>query len=495
MTPGPAAQDAMQGAAVEPAAALFHQGTAALAAGDAAGAEALWREALQHDPDLAEAHANLALLLDQRGAPQDALAHYALASALQPDNARIHLNHGALLAGQKAHAEAEAAYLRALDCDPLLPGIWSNLGVLLALTWRDDEAETCYRTALTIDPAHPGAHFNLACLLLRHGRYDEGWQHFETRDWYAAVQSRIQVPRWQGQPLAGASVLMVYEAGHGDMIQFCRYAPLLVQRGAAAVDMLCHPALQTLMATLPGLRAVMAYDQPWPTEGWDYWVPVMSLPSLFDTRLDTIPAALPYLRAGDYPYAPWHDLLDTGSPSACRRVGLVWQGSAAFENDAERSLPSLGVLAPLWQVPGLCFVSLQKGRGEQEVASLAATQPLLDMAPYLDDFADTAAVIGQLDLVITVDTAVAHLAGALGKPCWVLLPAYMTDWRWLQAREDSPWYPGVMRLFRQAPGQGWLPVITALRDALSSWAVLNAPRPCPQPGPATGPDDGSARSG
>jgi hypothetical protein len=451
---------------LEQAEELFAQSSTAIESDQYDTAEALLLDALNLDPGLAEAHANLAWLLDRRGSISDAVRHYELAIELQPDNARIHLNFGALLAELKFFHAAEAAYRRALDVDPSLPGTWCNLGALLAQNFRDEEAEKCLHTALQLDPQHASAHFNLACLLLRKGRYPEGWFHFEFRDWYQPIEMRLRCRRWRGQSLANRAVLVVYEAGFGDMIQFCRYVAELRRQGADHVDMLCHPELKELLQTLDGVGEVFGFNDDVSASDWDYWVPVMSLPHYAGTQLDTIPAALPYLGVQAAKAEHWHTEINQLCPRPGLRVGLVWRGNPDFDNDGQRSLPGLESLAPLWAVPGVQFFSLQKGQAGHDVRLLQDSQPLIDLAPKLGNFADTAAAIAELDLVISVDTAVAHLAGALGKPCWVLLPAFMTDWRWLQERTDSPWYPGVMRLFRQQQGAGWTPVIEQVCAAL-----------------------------
>lgn len=450
------------------AALLFEQSTQALQAEQFEAAEALLLEALQQDPDLAEAHANLAWLLERRGQPDEAAQHYEYAITLQPGNARIHLNFGALLAGMKFFQAAEAAYRLALSLQPDMPGAWCNLGALQAQNWRDTEAESSLRHALQLDASHAAAHFNLACLLLRQGHFQEGWQHLEFRDWYRAIAARLPCPRWHGQALPGRSILVVYDAGYGDMIQFCRYVTLLHHNGAAGVDVLCHPALKTLLQTLEGVAELIGFDENWPDKAWDFWCPVLSLPFHLGTQQDNIPAQIPYLRAPAAQASHWQAEINQRSPGPAWRVGLVWQGNPDFVNDAQRSLHGLEVMAPLWQVPGVQFFSLQKGRGEPEATRQPHSQPLTDLAAGLHDFADTAAAVAQLDLVISVDTAVAHLAGALGKPCWVLLPAFMTDWRWLEQRTDSPWYPGVLRLFRQPRGLGWAPLVDQVREALAT---------------------------
>lgn len=442
--------------------ALFFESNRLEAVGDAPGAEALLREAVRLAPDFAEAYANLGRLLDGRGIADEAEACHRRSIALDPGYARTHMNLGVNLAQRKRFGEAEAAYLESIRLEPASPAAWSNLGVLYACMKREAEAERCYRTATGIDPDYANAKFNLAYILLRQGRYEEGWACMEARDWYAALEDRLPCPRWRGEDLAGKSLLFAFEAGQGDMIQFCRYAPVLKAKGAASIVMICHPPLKTLFATLDGVDAIIGFNEPLPSAHYDFWTPPISIPFYCKTRLETIPAALPYLHSDPERVARWRPLLPSRGP----RVGLVWKGSRAFENDADRSLPSLKLLAPLWQVPGVQFVSLQKGAGEDEAAQPPDGQPLADLGSKVADFADTAAVIASLDLVIAVDTGVAHLAGALGKPCWLLLPDYKADWRWLANRTDSPWYPGVMRLFRQKTVGDWGPVIDEVRSAL-----------------------------
>jgi Flp pilus assembly protein TadD len=442
---------------------LFYSGTNLMNAGDIAGAERVFREALQFDPDFAEVHANLGLLLDQTQRCDEAERHYRRALELSPEQTQTWLNLGALLAAGKRHDEAEAAYRRALALDDTSDAAWSNLGALLACTKREAEAEQCYRTVLARTPDHRNAAFNLAYLLLRQGHYEEGWQRLEARDWYAAFEQQLGCARWRGEPLAGKSLLITPETGHGDMIQFCRYAALLKDTGAARVSVLCHPGLKTLFATLASVDEVISLDEPLPATERDYWVPPLSLPFLFQTRLDTIPAQLPYLAARPERIEHWATQM--GESAGRMRIGVAWRGNPRFENDADRSLPSLATLAPLAELTDIHWYSLQKGATESELVSMPN---IVDIGNHVADFADTAAVVANLDLVITVDTAVAHLTGALGKPCWVLLPDYKTDWRWLTDRTDTPWYPGVMRLFRQDATGTWNSTVAALHVALCS---------------------------
>ena len=449
--------------------ALFHAATACLNAGDHAQAKRLYRQALTAHPALAEAHANLAYLEELAGDATQALDHYRQALALNPDLAQVLVNYGALLASLQVPDAAEAAYRRALLLDAGLVAAWSNLGALLGAQGRDAEAEGDLRQALALDPQHRSARFNLAYVLLRQGRWEEGWPLLEARNWYGPLEGRLSCPPWQGEVLVGRSILVTFEAGHGDVIHFSRYVAWLKAAGAARVDLLCQPGLCRLMATLAGVDRVIALDASWSTDDWDYWVPLLSLPGRFQTRPDHLPATIPYLHADAQAMAQWGAYLQT--TDGALRVGLAWKGNPRFENDAQRSLPSLQLLRPLWDVPGVRFYSLQKGVGEDEVVQEARQQPMVALGPQLPDFADTAAVVRQLDLVITVDTAVAHLAGEVGTPCWVLLPAYMPDWRWLQRRSDSPWYPGVMRLFRQATMGDWAPTVAAVQAALSERAA------------------------
>lgn len=440
--------------------ALYFEGVRCMEAGEDTRAEDCFREALQFAPELAEACLNLGFLANRRGDAEAAESCYRHAVALDPSCPQGHLNLGAILADKKRFAEAEAAYSQAIALRPDAAAGWSNLGALYACMKRETEAEQCLRQAIALDKDYANARFNLGYLLLRQGKFEEGWHCLEARNWYAPLAAQLSCPLWQGEALAGKSLLVGYEAGHGDMIQFCRYLPLLKQQGVASISMICHPALKPLFEALPEVDELIGFDEPLPDRNWDFWIPLLSIPHRFNTRIDTIPAKIPYLQAPAERIEKWAPLLPDGF-----RVGLVWKGNPRFENDADRSLPSLGVLAPLADVSGVRFVSLQKGAGEAEAAHPPAGFPILDLGTRLQDFADSAAIVAQLDLVISVDTAVAHLAGALGKPCWLMLPEYKPDWRWLTERNDTPWYPA-MRLFRQHAMGEWNPVVAELVAAL-----------------------------
>lgn len=368
----------------------------------------------------------------------------------------------------KRFAEAEAAYRRALEIRPDYAEAHNNLGYLLRLTKRFAEAEAAYRQALAIKPDYAEARWSLGLLLLYLGRLAEGWPLYEARHHEGnsakdrIVRPALSYPQWQGESLGGKSILVHWEQGFGDQIQFVRYLPLLKTMGARHVTLVCGTRLRSLFDGVDGADAVLTADEVAKAPVHDYWVFLLSLPLHLATTLDSIPAKIPYLRPTEDRLRTWLPRL----PTEGLRVGLVWKGGTAYANDRNRSLPSLAVMAPLWDVPGIRFVSLQKGQGEDEGAAPPLGQPLTHLGTDVEGFADDAAIIAQLDLVISVDTAIAHLAGALGKPCWILLPSIDTDWRWLDERPDSPWYPGTTRLFRQSHPDDWAPTMREVAEAL-----------------------------
>jgi len=452
---------------------LFYEGGRHMAAANFDAAENCFREAVRLAPDFSEAYGNLGFVLDHKGDPVQAEACYRQSLALTPECSQVHLNLGVLLATQKRFEQALVAYSAAIFYDPQSPVAWSNLGALHTGMKREDEAESCLRRALELDDTYAKGRFNLSYLLLRQGRLEEGWRCLEARDWYTVLANYLACPRWQGESLAGKSLLIGYEAGHGDMIQFCRYARILKTRGATHITLLCHPALKTLLMTLDSLDVVMAYDEDIPKSGWDYWTPLMSLPFYCQTRAESIPAEIPYLHARVDLIARWRAAL----PNENLRVGLVWKGNPKFENDADRSLPSLDLLGPLGAVKHVSFIGLQKGAGEDEAERPPAGLSLVHLGSQMTDFADAAAIVANLDLVICVDTAMAHLTAALGKPCWLLLPDYMTDWRWLSVGSGSLWYPGVMRLFRQPKTGDWTSVVAEVVTTLEDFVCAKLASP------------------
>jgi Flp pilus assembly protein TadD len=440
-------------------------------------AEACHRRAIALVPDNAAAHTNLGLLLQAQHRDAEAETCQRRAVALAPEQGEAHTNLGNLLADHGDPREAEAHLRRALELSTDPAPAHQNLGVFLAAQGRDDEAEACFRNALVERAVYPLAELNLSRLLLAQGRFAEGWRLHEARHHPALHDNGIpppegDIPVWRGESLAGKALLIWPEQGFGDQIQFCRYVPWLKQQGAARVTLVCQRPLAALFGTLPGVDAVVAADvvdnvfrAPGADLGeHDFWTFPLSLPRLAGTDLTTLPAApIPYLRPAPALSAAWSAHWQTAESNdhgaRALRVGVVWRGNPKHDNDADRSLPGLATLAPLWSVPGVRFASLQAGRS-------ASDAPVLDWGGELRDFADTAAAVSALDLLVCVDTSIAHLAGALGRPCWVLLPQHRTDWRWLRGRADSPWYPVGMRLFRQPARGAWAPVVDVLRAAL-----------------------------
>jgi Flp pilus assembly protein TadD len=421
-----------------------------------------YRQVLKLAPDHTAVLNNLALLLTESGQTNEAEVLFLRLLLRTPDNAELHYNLGTLYVQDHRLSDAEASFNRALTLNPGFARAHNNLALLLVALNRNKEAEAAYRMALALDPELADVHTNLGFLLLTLGRYREAWPYYDVRFDHRMTRSACAMPdlpftQWHGESLTGKSLLIWPEQGFGDYIQFIRYAPLLKRSGLRRLTLFCSQPLQALLETVAGVDAVITDMNA--VLQHDYWVFPLSLPKHFDTTLDNIPGDFPYLSALPDRLDKWRNRLPDGK----FRVGLVWRGNQEHKNDANRSLPGLSTLAPLWQVPGITFISLQKGQDEISLAPI--DQPITALGADITDFADTAAIIAQLDLVICVDTSAAHLTGALAKPCWVLLPAIGTDWRWLTEREDSPWYAS-LRLFRQKTPGDWSESVNRIRDAL-----------------------------
>jgi len=443
-----------------PAEELFYEGNRLMQSGKTLVAEQCFRNAIKINPEFSEAWANLGHLRSRVGDLGFAEQCFLKAITFSPDLEPAHLMLGVLLMNQKRFVESEHVYRDYLQVHPDSPGAWSNLGVLLACRKREADAERCYRTALRIDDNYAKASFNLSYILLRQQRWEEGWRCLEDRWQYPLLEKHFSCPRWHGESLYGKTVIIGFEMGHGDMIFYSRYVGELKARGVKKLAMIVQPGLKKLFTTLVGVDQLFSLDDEVPAQGWDYWTPPMSLPYYCQTRSSNIPAPIPYLHAEPVLLDHWKAQL----PARGLNVGLVWKGNPLFENDADRSIGSLAEFAPLADVPDVNFIGLQKGQGENDLPPQGMQYQAF--GKQLATFADTAAVIQHMDLIISVDTAVAHLAGAMAKPCWVLLPDYRCDWRWHDQWEDTAWYPEKMRLFRQPAGGGWAPVIDILRSEL-----------------------------
>lgn len=431
-------------------------------------AEASYRQALSIRPDYAEAHYNLGIVLQNQERLPEAETAYREAVRINPGAVEALNNLGNVLHALDRLPEAAVTYRRALALRPELAEAHYNLGHVFKGLRRLPEAEASYRQAIALRDGYAEPTFALSILLISTGQFHEGWRLYESRYQmrefiHGKTAGLLPCARWRGESLAGKSLLVWQEDGLGDMLQFGRYISQLKGLGVTRVAVVCMAALRRLFVTIDGVDAVLDHETGLAgAAGYDYWTSTMSLPLHVGTTVETIPYAN-YLRADPSLIEHWRTRL--GSLPAGRKIGVVWKGNARHHNDANRSLPSLALLAPLWSVPDVCFVSLQKGQGEDEAQSPPAGQPLLQLGSEVTDLADSAAIVAQLDLVICVDTSIAHLAGSLGRRCWVLLPGEDLDWRWMHDRTDSPWYPDTMRLFRQSAGEGWAGVIERVRQA------------------------------
>ena len=426
------------------------------------------REILRHLPDHAEAHNNLGNALYCLGAVDDAGASFRRALTLKPDYVAARSNLANVLCDLGAPGEALGHYEHAVAVEPGFADYHMNLANALRDLGRLPEAIARYDRALALRPTLEDARWNQALALLLAGDYARGWDAYQAR-WQtralAGQRRDFDRPAWDGSDPAGRTVLVHAEQGMGDVIQFCRYLPLLKARGARTV-LLIDREWRQLAPLLRGLGGVdqLALDVT-EVAAFDVHASLLELPRLFGTRLDSIPASVPYLAVDPARLARWRRRFAEAYPrDGALRVGLVWAGNPNFARDRLRS-PGLAALRPLLGLPGLRWFGLQVGPGRDALAH-GAPDGLIDLGRELEDFADTAAVMTELDLVIGSCTAATHLAGALARPTWVMLPA-AADWRWLRARDDSPWYP-TARLFRQTTAGDWQGLVARLADALAA---------------------------
>jgi predicted O-linked N-acetylglucosamine transferase (SPINDLY family) len=470
-------------------------GLIALQTGRLEEAVSLFRQAVGLQPDFAEAHNNLGLALKKQGKLTEAEACFRQAIRLKAFLPETHCNLGLALALQGRLEEAEASFREAIRLKPDHAGAHSDLGNSLIEQGRLEEAEACYRQALRFQPGFAQAHHNFGCALSRAGKHQEALASYEEAirckpDYAEAHNSRggtllllgdlaqgwaeqewrwrckntlspnLAIPPWDGAPLAGRTILLWSEQGLGDTLQFIRYAPQVKDRGGRVV-VACQPGLTRLLATCPGVDEVVARTGA-VTVRADLHAPLLSLPRLLGTTLATIPAPIPYLASDPALVEHWRAELASFREF---KIGIVWQGNPSYAGDRQRSIP-LSCFEPMARLPGVRLFSLQKGYGSEQLRQAAF--PVTDLGPRLDEtagaFMDTAAVLQCVDLVVTSDTAVLHLAGALGARVWAALP-YAPDWRWLLDRDDSPWYP-TARLFRQTTPGDWAGVFQRIADAV-----------------------------
>jgi len=446
-------------------------------------------------PEFAQAWSNRACVLRDLGHADQALVSCDQAIALSPRYAEAWSNRANALSDLSQPEEARLNYLRAIECAPELADIWNNFGLTLADLNQRDEALQSYDRALTLKPDYAEAQWNASLCLLQMGRLEAGWKKYEWR-WerrrIKPSQRVFEQALWRGDfSISGKTILLHAEQGLGDTLQFCRYAALVAKLGARVL-LEVPPELMRLLAHLDGVTQLIEQGQSLPE--FDCHCPLLSLPLAFDTGLATIPGTTPYLFADHQAAQRWGARLAADAPAALK-VGVVWAGgnrphvAELRKNDARRSI-SLAQLDPILDLPDIQFYSLQKGSAAQQLSQrlmpqiqpqLApqaepaltrrqAIRPIIDYTDELHDFADTAALVANLDLVISVDTSTAHLAGAMGKPVWIL-NRFDTCWRWMLEREDSPWYPDV-RLFRQPALGDWGTVIHFVRTALANLSTV-----------------------
>lgn len=464
-------------------------------------AEAMLRRAVALRSDLVSVWLNLALLMREQGRMEEAETHLNRAYALDHDRVETHVAWTQFCVARKDLKAAWEWLEKALTCEPENPeavnmhGILlhhkerfaeavqvferaealgskqavSNCGNSLLELGRAREALGAHRRAVDLDPRHAGARYNLALTQIRCGEWLEGWKNYEARWSFREVHRQRRVfhrARWEGEQLCGQRVLLHAEQGLGDTIQFCRYAALVAARGGFPVLQVQKPVerlMRSLAVVCAGKAEVAVLNDALPA--FDLESPLMSLPAVFETTIDTVPWGGPYL-AGKNIDGEAQEIIpfpdgDCGYP----RVGIAWAGNPRYKADAKRST-TLTTLLPLLETPGVDWVSLQKGEAAKQLALLPPGIRIVDGASGDRDLADTAALMALLDLVIATDTSIAHLAGAMGKPVWVMLPQ-ISDWRWMQEIEATPWYPGA-RLIRQSRPGDWASVMDRVRAQLQT---------------------------
>ncbi len=426
-----------------------------LAVGRAAESIPHYEAAIEADPEVAQLHCNLANAYRRVEKIDLALNSIRRAIELKPDLPEAHVIMGAIWKDRRRPSDAMESFKRALELNPNLADPTSWIAVLTEQAGQIEQAGTLYTRAVELQPDCAQYHENLGINLLMRGDFERGWKEYDWRRLKTTNPGSRPFPQpaWDGSDLQGGSIMLFAEQGFGDTIQFLRYVKWVADR-AGKVMIECQPGLASLARQVAGVSEVICQGDAWPD--CQAQLPLMSLPMVFNTSLDSIPREIPYISADPDNAAVWRRKLEIGD---AKRVGLAWAGSQTHSNDRNRSIP-VNRFEPLSQIKGIRFVSLQKDARQAPPDSLN----LLDLTNDLMDFSDSAALIENLDLVITVDTAVAHLAGAMGKPVWILLP-YVADWRWMLDRDDSPWYPSA-RLFRQQKPGDWSGVIQRLHTEL-----------------------------
>jgi tetratricopeptide (TPR) repeat protein len=420
-----------------------------------------YQSALQLNPDLAEAYSNLGLTFKKAGRFDEAIDYCQKAVERDPHDANMYYNLGIVFQEKGQLDEAIACYQKASQLDPRDAQVYNNLAFALQENRRPYEAIPYYQKALQLNPDYATAHWNLSLALLLTGNFREGWKEYEWRwetQYLISSRRNFKQPLWDGSDIKGRTILLHAEQGFGDTVQFIRYAPLVAERGAHVIFE-CHKDLASLLQSVEGIAEVVVRGEELPE--FDVQCPLLSLPLAFHTTLQTIPVKVPYIASDTALIRKWKDKIERDGSRM--KVGVVWAGNPGFRQNRYRNIP-LERFSTLAQIPGVTLYSIQKGEEAKETKNPPGNMNIIDYTEDIRDFSDTASLIENLDLVISIDSAVAHLAGALGKLTWTLLP-FSPEWRWLLNREDSPWYP-TMRLFRQPSLGNWEPVIEYVKKEL-----------------------------
>ena len=427
-----------------------HLGRALYRGGALQPAAQIYQRALTLDPKRYDIYSDFAIVLTDLGNFAAATEAFRRSLRLNRNSAKTIAGLGYLFQRKGDLISAADAYRDAIRLDPKLVAAYRDLGFVLYGLGELSEAADCFHRLRGLQPDSAEATANLGLIHLLQGNLSAGWAEYESR-WEVGVgdDRKLVQRRWRGEALGGDRILLYAEQGLGDTLQFVRYVPLVAARGGQVV-LEVQPALRGLLSGTDGASQVIGRGETLPDFTWQ--CPLLSLPLALGTEMNSIPARVPYVYADPARVQAWQQRLQGNA----RRIGLAWAGNPSHHRDRLRSIP-LEQLVPLLKVPGTTFYSLQFGAGSEQLKQLPAGARLIDLGDELKNFADMAAMVSNLDLVISIDTSVAHLAGALGKPVWIMLNKGC-DWRWFLDREDSPWYP-TARLFRQATAGGWQEVV------------------------------------
>jgi Tfp pilus assembly protein PilF len=429
-------------------------------------AEAALGQALALAPEHPGALHLMGVVGFRQGRIDEAAAMMERSIAVAPETALYHRNICEVYRSLGRYDEALAAGNRAVALTPRDPHCYHNLGVLHYHRLELDEAIQCAERALALDRDFPGAHFGIAEASLLRGDFRRGWEEYEWRFRLGNAPTLLPPtdrPQWDGKPLPSGRLLLIADQGYGDVIQFARYIPWAARR-CPDIAVACSLEIRPVVMQQLGIGAMFDHwdNQP----DFAAYCALSGLPRLAGTTLPTIPAPTPYLCADPEKRAAWADRLAGLVPRGYRRVGIAWAGRPTHVNDRNRSV-TLQAFAPLSELPRVALVALQKGPSQAQIGGYWGRTPLINLGPEIGDFADTMAILETLDVVVTIDSAVGHLAGAMGRPVWLMLP-FAPDWRWLLDRSDSPWYP-TARLFRQPAPRQWAPVVNEIARRLAEW--------------------------